>query len=169
MDPFNPMVARAYQESNTFNYLANRVQAQFIPCSAAQLTIMHYSHAIDDITPPTLLGPEVRLGLRLSLPESPTTTSFDCFAQMATQLPAGANLDSPQIKLWIEYDRAFKPMNADSLRKCLHKDFRHVPLPRSIGEPERNKEEWVEAMAGFFNSITVFEVGSTQGSFLLVS
>ena len=131
---------------------------------AAQLTIMQ-SHAIDVITPPTLLGPKVRLGLRLSLSESPTISSFDRFAQMATQLPAGTNLDSPQIKLWIEFAQAFKPMNVDSLRKCLHKDFRHVSLPRSIGEPERNKEEWVEAMEGFFKSITVFEVGNPKFPF----
>ena len=84
---------------------------------------------------------------------------------MATQflpmkVPAGVNVDSSPFKLFAELERACRPLNVDSLRKCLHKDFRHVYLPRSIGEPERNKEEWVKHVADLLNSITVDDVGN---------
>ena len=63
---------------------------------------------------------------------------------MATQLPAGVNLDSPQIKFWIEYDQAFKQMKVDTFANFLHKDFRYVLLPQSLGRPERTKDVWLE-------------------------
>ena len=78
------------------------------------------------------------------------------------KLPADVNLDSPQFKVFAELEQAISPLNLDTLRKCLHKDFRHVLSPRSIGEPERNGEEWVEHMAGLFGSVTMVDVGNTH-------
>ena len=98
-------------------------------------------------------------------PTKPTCSrSVQMGTQRPIQFPADLNLDSifPQFKLWAELEQAARPVNVDSLRKYLHKDFRHVILPRSIGEPERNKEQWVAHMAESFSSITMANVSKTR-------
>jgi len=50
-------------------------------------------------------------------------------------------------------------MNVDILAKCLHKDFRRVIYPRSMGLSAQNKEEWVRHITGVMSLATAFEVG----------
>jgi len=78
---------------------------------------------------------------------------------MATQLPADVNLNSPQITLINEWNEGFKQMDVDILAKCLHKDFRRVVYPRSIGQPEQNKEEWLKEITAIIGFATGFDVG----------
>ena len=78
---------------------------------------------------------------------------------MANQLPADVNLNSPQIQLINEWHEGFKELNVDILAKCLHKDFHRVVYPRSIGQPEQNKEEWIRDITGIMGFATGFEVG----------
>ena len=88
---------------------------------------------------------------------------------MATQLPAGVNLDSPQIKFWIECDQAFKQMKVDSFANFLHKDFRFVLLPRSLGEPEKTKDVWLEQIKGIIGVVTGFEVREAHCYILILA
>ena len=45
--------------------------------------------------------------------------------------------------------------------KPLHKDFRRVVHPRSMGHPEQDKDEWRKELTGDFGFATGFEVGHT--------
>ena len=58
------------------------------------------------------------------------------------------NSDSPQAKLLRECARGFETRALDLIAKPLHKDFRYVPYPKSLGKPEQTKEEWLERYAG---------------------
>jgi len=69
--------------------------------------------------------------------------------------------DSPQIKLINESFGALKEMNLDVLKKCIHKDFRRVVYPLSLGLPEQTKEETINLVAGLMSFATAFEVGDT--------
>lgn len=55
--------------------------------------------------------------------------------------------NSPQIKLVAELDRAYKDKNIDFLSKRLHKDFRYIVYPRSLGRPVVNREEFIGNLA----------------------
>ena len=59
--------------------------------------------------------------------------------------------DSPQVKFIDEWLQAFDARDMDRIAKCLHKDYRNIMYPRSLGKPEETKEEWLEYMAGIFN------------------
>jgi len=52
-------------------------------------------------------------------------------------------------------------MNADKLGKLVHEDLRCVVYPRSLGQPVKNKEEWLKEAAGMIGFATGFEVGRT--------
>jgi hypothetical protein len=80
------------------------------------------------------------------------------FAQMSFQLPADANLDSPQVKLMNEWREGFLKLDIDTLGKYLHKDFRCVIHPRSLGEPVQSKEDWLKETGGIMSIATAFEV-----------
>ena len=56
--------------------------------------------------------------------------------------------DSPQIKLIRECSRGFQTRDPNLIAKALHKDFRNVPYPRSLGWPEQTKEEFLEQYVG---------------------
>jgi hypothetical protein len=51
--------------------------------------------------------------------------------------------DSAQVKLVIEWGQGFQKKDLDILAKGLHKDFRYVTYPQSLGRPEQTKEEWL--------------------------
>jgi hypothetical protein len=67
---------------------------------------------------------------------------------MPTQLPAGTNLSSPQIKLIIDWFEGVTEKNVEIIGKHLHKDFRRTIYPQYLGLPEQSKEEiLIEASA----------------------
>lgn len=70
--------------------------------------------------------------------------------------------DSPQLKLVNEWSRGFPEKNLDVIGKHLHKDFRRFTYPRSIGQPEQTKDEWLTHFAGVIKFSTGFKVGSPQ-------
>ena len=78
---------------------------------------------------------------------------------MSFKLPADTNLNSPQIKLLVDWNQGFQQLNADILGKYVTKDFRRVVYPRSIGHPEQNKEEWLQEITGIIGFTTGFNVG----------
>jgi hypothetical protein len=59
--------------------------------------------------------------------------------------------DSPQAKLILECSRGFRAEDLAITAKTLHKDFRNVPYPRSLGHPAQTKEEWLENWAGIMS------------------
>ena len=80
---------------------------------------------------------------------------------MPIQLPADTDLSSPQIKLITEWNEGFLQRNVDLLVKHMHKDFRRVAYPRSMGIPEQNKEEWLTEITGMLGLATGANVGHT--------
>jgi hypothetical protein len=80
---------------------------------------------------------------------------------MPSQLPAGTNLNSPQIKLLSNWNDAFTEMNIEAMKKYMHKDFRRSVYPRSLGEPEQNAEEALKELSGLLGVITGVDVGHT--------
>ena len=77
---------------------------------------------------------------------------------MPIQLPADTNLSSPQIQLINEWNEGFSALDVELLAKPLHKDFRRVVYPRSIGDPEQNKEGWIKEITGLLGFATGFDV-----------
>ena len=77
---------------------------------------------------------------------------------MPVQLPADINLSSPQIQLINEWNDGFATLNVELLVKPLHKDFRRVIYPKSIGLPEQNKEDWTKEITGILGFATGFDV-----------
>jgi hypothetical protein len=56
--------------------------------------------------------------------------------------------DSPQVKFLYEWSQIFQTGDLDLIAKALHKDFRYVICPKSLGKPEETREEWLERFAG---------------------
>jgi len=65
---------------------------------------------------------------------------------------------SPQIALVQEWGRGFEERNVDILAKSLDKDFRYVAYPRSLNQPEKTKEEWLQHVKEVFSLWTESEV-----------
>jgi hypothetical protein len=101
------------------------------------------------------------LGLILNLLRISDKDHLSYIAQMPSQLPAGTNLNSPQIKLLKEWNDAFAEMNIAAMKKLMHKDFRRSVYPRSLGEPEQNAEEAFKELSGLFGVLTGVNVGHT--------
>jgi hypothetical protein len=80
---------------------------------------------------------------------------------MPSQLPAGTNLNSPQIKLLNEWNDAFEELNIAAMKKHMHKDFRRSIYPRSLGEPEQTAEEAIKGLSVLLGVITGVDVGHT--------
>ena len=59
-----------------------------------------------------------------------------------------ASSDSPQVNLIQEWGQGFHKRDLEILGKFLHKDFRYITYPRSLGKPEQTKEEWLAQFAG---------------------
>jgi hypothetical protein len=55
--------------------------------------------------------------------------------------------ESPQVKLMYELDSGFTRRDLDIIAKQLHKDYRHITHPRSLGMPEQSREEWLKHFA----------------------
>jgi hypothetical protein len=73
---------------------------------------------------------------------------------------ADSTSDSPQRKLLYEYKRGLESRNLDIIAKTLHKDFRYIFYPRSMGYPEQTKEEWIARFSGYFAVWTDMQVNS---------
>ena len=58
-----------------------------------------------------------------------------------------------------EWGQAFEEKDLDRVAKTLHKDYRHISYPRSLGRPEKNREEWLEYIAGVTSLWTEQKVG----------
>jgi hypothetical protein len=65
---------------------------------------------------------------------------------------------SPQVKLMYEYKQGFESRTMDAITKNLHKDFRFIVYPQSLGEQEQNKEEWVKRISGYMVNWTGMQV-----------
>jgi len=80
---------------------------------------------------------------------------------MPSQLPAGTDLSSPQIKLLSSWNDAFTELNAESVGTHFHKDLRRSIYPRSIGQPEQSKEDLLKEISAWISHTTEFNVGYT--------
>jgi hypothetical protein len=59
--------------------------------------------------------------------------------------------DSPQTKLLFECSQAVQTGDLSAHVKYLHKDFRNVCYPRSLGRPEETKEDLLERWMGIIS------------------
>ena len=66
--------------------------------------------------------------------------------------------NSPQIKLIEEWGKGFGLKDLNILAKSLHKEFRHITYPQSLGVPEKNKDQWLEQLSEVFSVWTTTEV-----------
>jgi hypothetical protein len=82
-------------------------------------------------------------------PDSPWITTSNRLVPMATE-----SSDSPQVKLIHEWRQGFQTRNLDLIAKALHKDFRFVISPQSLGRPEQTREEWLERYKGILSHYT---------------
>ena len=80
---------------------------------------------------------------------------------MPSQLPAGTDLSSPQIKLLSSWNDGFTELNVGSAGSHIHKDFRRSIYPRSLGQPEQSKEDLLKEISGWIGFTTGFSVGYT--------
>ena len=70
--------------------------------------------------------------------------------------------ESPQVNLVHEWGRGFEKQDLDHIAKLLHKDYRHISLPRSINRPEENREQWLQhigAVIGLWTESGVSYIG----------
>ena len=58
--------------------------------------------------------------------------------------------ESAQVKFIREWGQGFQKKDANALASGLHKDFRMVTYPKSLGKPEQNKEQWVAELSKIF-------------------
>lgn len=57
-----------------------------------------------------------------------------------------------------EWGRGFQQRDLGLIAKTLHKDYRHITYPRSLGKPEKTREEWLEQFTGVISLWTELEV-----------
>ena len=76
---------------------------------------------------------------------------------------------SHQIKLINEFDLAMVERNVNLLEKYLHKDYRHVILPKSLGKPAINRDEWLASITQVFGTPIQFERVSYTGCHLILT
>jgi len=66
---------------------------------------------------------------------------------------------SGQVKFILnEYIPALESRDLDLLSKLLHKDYSYVAYPKSLGHPEKNKEETLALFADYFPFTTSSKV-----------
>ena len=59
--------------------------------------------------------------------------------------------ESPQVRFILrEWCPAFEQMDLDRIAKLMHKDFRLTTYPKSLGQPEQNKEQWLQRFTEVF-------------------
>lgn len=51
---------------------------------------------------------------------------------------------SPQLELVRSFLLGFEKRDVDLIENALHKDYRRITHPRSVGKPEQTKEEYVQ-------------------------
>lgn len=56
---------------------------------------------------------------------------------------------APEVQLVLEWGKGFQTGDLDLLARCLHEDYRHVTYPRSLGQGERTKDDFVKYLSGF--------------------
>jgi len=66
--------------------------------------------------------------------------------------------DSAQVKFIYEWGQGFEKRDLDLIAKHLHKDYRHTHYPRSLGQPEQNKEQWLAQFKSILGLMTESEV-----------
>ena len=63
--------------------------------------------------------------------------------------------ESSQVKFILgEWRQAFEKRDIDLIAKHLHKDYRHTSYPRSLGEPDQTREQWLEQFGEFLGLLT---------------
>jgi len=71
--------------------------------------------------------------------------------------------NSPQMKVVVDFEQGWYNKDVDLLTKHLHKDFRHVIHPGSLGKQPVNAEQWVKDIQGLFSTPAEFgKVSSHQ-------
>ena len=63
--------------------------------------------------------------------------------------------ESPQRKVFDEFNEGFMNRDSEIIAKHLHKDFRRFTYPSSLNRPVQNREEWL----GHFEMIVKFTTG----------
>ena len=76
-----------------------------------------------------------------------------------------SNTDSPQVKLTYEMVRGFESGGVDMFAKHVHKDFRYITYPRSVGKLDQTGEEWLQELAQNWNVLTGKSKASHFGSY----
>ena len=69
-----------------------------------------------------------------------------------------ASSESPQLQLVNEFSRGFFEGDVNLLAKNLHKDFRRVIHPKSLGARDLTKEEWLNNMKEIVTFTTELKV-----------
>ena len=72
-------------------------------------------------------------------------------AHHSTQMSAPKTEDSPQVKLMRLLAEGTGKRDLGVLESILHRDFRSVLYPRSLGMPEKTREEWLKNAAEAFD------------------
>ena len=58
---------------------------------------------------------------------------------------------SPQVERFYSLAEAYKRKDVNFIAKHLHKDFRRIGYPRSLGKSEQNADEWLKETAEMMN------------------
>ena len=112
---------------------------------------------INDLFESQLSASGVGLGSKLG--PSWLSSGSDCITiHRSAQMVNPGSSDSPQVKLMYELDSGFVKRDLDIIAKQLHKDYRHITHPRSLGMPEQTREEWLKHFAWVMSLWTENEV-----------
>ena len=106
-------------------------------------------------------------GLRTKLPPGSSESEDQSLVSMSALASLLASSDSPQVKLVHKWGLAFEKKNLDLIAELLHKDYRHTTYPRSLGKPEKTREEWLEHIAGVISLRTEQDVSRIQSCYQL--
>jgi hypothetical protein len=95
-----------------------------------------------------LMADDVPVGIQyITLPTCLWIPIFNRLVLMADS----EDPDTPQSKLFHECGRGFRTRDLDLIASTVHKDFRYVAYPQSLGKPEQTKEEWLKGWAGIIS------------------
>jgi hypothetical protein len=54
--------------------------------------------------------------------------------------------DSPQVRFIHDFVEGYKKRDMSYIAKHVHKDFRRIAYPKSLGMPEKTGEEWIRGI-----------------------
>lgn len=77
-----------------------------------------------------------------------------------------SNPGSQKVELILKLVRAFEMKNMDFLETHVHKDYRRITYPRSLGKAEQTGEEWLQDSAEIMNLWTGDGKASYTSSYL---